>query len=1119
MTDTNYKSIVSRLLTTGAAIGRRRAFEGLIDWLAGLAGFIFILWLVTGIFWPGPALRVILLCAGIISLALAAGLIIIKPLTQKRLLTEIALKLEKFYGKLQSRLIAALQLYDKLTSNRENYSVELIEKTIEDAGSEIKDLDFNVIVVKSKKPYYRLALAAIVMILAITISSQTFNQAGLLFLHPLMDIDKPTNLTLSISPISHQAVKNDDVTLRVTASGERVKRIDLKFRFDDGEWITVPTEKSGEESDLNADVFTYTFRKIKRDIEYYAEAKAVKSDIGKITIIDPPRLADVSITLDFPSYTGLQSQVLPANDGSVTAIKGTIINFEGHLNKPAENAFFVFDDSTRKRLDISEDHITGKFVLNHNGSYHVEIADSAGLKNPSPIEYDLVSLEDYPPQVQITFPAVDIDLDDRMLIPLAAAIYDDFGFSKLDLVYWTYSEGRESNKQRQTIKTDFDKESENQITYDWYVEPLHMMPGDLVYYYLEIFDNDAVSGAKSGVSKTFSARLPSLDEIMADITGTQDEMFKDFEEAVASQKELRDQLENISREMMKSTEMDWEKKQQIQQTLDRQQEIAKKLEDITKQLDQAIDKFEKNQMATAEMLEKMEELRQLFEEVAPPELKEAMKKLQEALAQMDPKKLQEAMKDFQLSVEQVNENLDRMMALLQKYQLEQKLDTLAKMAEKLAEQQQDINDKLGQCQGKKDFSDLEKPQKSQDQGLKSMRDQFDEAKKLNDELKMMPENQMQKAGDKLNSKELDELMSQMMQCMGSCNKKDGSQSGQKIQKNFSDIAQMFQQMLQQMQSEQLEKITAMLKKAIADILYLSHQQEDIIDSTNVSTTRLDNSREIAKDQFDLQSACNRVAAKVSDLTKETLFVNSAILERLGSALASMQKAIEQLNGRSPSRSTKNQTEAMAALNQTVQMLLNSLTQASQCQSSGTGMESLMKKLSEMAQQQQQCNQGTQMIPMPMPGQMMSIAGQQAMQRLADQQEQIRKSLQELTEEYGNPDNVLGRLDQIEQEMKKVVEQLRGNSPDHSTIERQERILSRLLDAEKSVHKRDYSRKRQARTGDDIIRRGPSLLDFGANQDEKLAEDIKKALSEKYPRRYENQIKEYFKALAEDQAGE
>jgi len=100
-------------------------------------------------------------------------------------------------------------------------------------------------------------------------------------------------------------------------------------------------------------------------------------------------------------------------------------------------------------------------------------------------------------------------------------------------------------------------------------------------------------------------------------------------------------------------------------------------------------------------------------------------------------------------------------------------------------------------------------------------------------------------------------------------------------------------------------------------------------------------------------------------------------------------------------------------------------------------------------------------------------------------------------------------------MKEVSKQLRANNPNRNTIQRQERILSRLLDAQKSVNRRDYSRRRQARSAEDVIRRGPGSLTPANLENEKLAEDIKKALAEKYPRRYENQIKEYFKAIAED----
>jgi hypothetical protein len=912
-------------------------------------------------------------------------------------------------------------------------------------------------------------------------------------------------------------MKNDDVTVTIIAAGEKIRQADFHFRFDGGEWIKVVAAKT--DVDTSEGLFSYTFRKLKRDVEYYAAAKSVESSKGKITIVDPPRLLDVAITLEYPEYTGLGSQKIPNNDGSVTALKGTLVKFEGALNKKAAEGSLVFNNGEIKRMAIDEEKITGKFVIHENGSYHVELTDAGGLTNPSPIEYDIVSLEDYPPQVQITFPAVDVDLDEGMILPLEAALYDDYGFSKLELVYWIYSEGLESNQKRIDIKSDFGKAVEDLADYEWFLDNLHLLPGDLVYYFFEIFDNDMISGPKSSVSKTYTARLPSLDEIMADITGSQDEVFRDFEQTVQSQRALREELENISRDLRQFTEMDWEKKQQIQNTIDRQKAIAEKIEEMGRKMDEIIEKFERNQMATAEMMEKMGELRELFEEVATPELKEAMRKLQEALSKMDPKMLEEAMQNFQMSVEQINENLDRMMALLQKYQLEQKLDTMAQMAEKLAQQQQDINDKLGQCQNKSDFSQLEKPQQNQQDGLESLREQFDQANELNEQLNMVPQDQMQQADDKLNSEMLNEMMSTIRQAMTQCNKGQCQNSGQQLKQEFQDLAEMFQQMLQQMQQQQLAMITGMIKKAINDVLFLSHSQERLKDSTDNDLSGRPSNREMARNQNDLKTACDRVADNVVNITKETLFINAAIMERLGHALTQMQQAVELLNSRSPRRSVNSQMQAMSALNQAAAILMSALDQASQCQNSGTGMQSLMQKLSQMAQQQQQLNQSSQnMIPMPVPG-MMSLAQQQAMQRLAAQQEEIRKSLQQLMDEYGDPDNVLGRLDQIESDMKKVIEDMQAEKYNQETINRQERILSRLLDAQRSVHRRDYSRRRQAHTGQDIIRRGPLPINLNNLENEKLAEDIKKALSEKYPRRYEKEIREYFRALTEDRASE
>jgi hypothetical protein len=143
--------------------------------------------------------------------------------------------------------------------------------------------------------------------------------------------------------------------------------------------------------------------------------------------------------------------------------------------------------------------------------------------------------------------------------------------------------------------------------------------------------------------------------------------------------------------------------------------------------------------------------------------------------------------------------------------------------------------------------------------------------------------------------------------------------------------------------------------------------------------------------------------------------------------------------------------------------------------------------------------------------------QAGLTRLAAEQEALKKGLEQLNRELGNRSQILGSLEDIAKEIEKVVSDLEKLNVDRNTIDRQKKILSRLLDSEKSLVKRDYSEKRKAEIGDEIIRKSPSQLplDIGAlNQKEK--ERAQRLSTETYPKEYEEAIKEYFKALSEQE---
>ena len=95
--------------------------------------------------------------------------------------------------------------------------------------------------------------------------------------------------------------------------------------------------------------------------------------------------------------------------------------------------------------------------------------------------------------------------------------------------------------------------------------------------------------------------------------------------------------------------------------------------------------------------------------------------------------------------------------------------------------------------------------------------------------------------------------------------------------------------------------------------------------------------------------------------------------------------------------------------------------------------------------------------------------------MAAEQEAIRRGLEETMQKLGKGGGTLGNMGNVADEMKKVEQDLRGGRITQETVERQQRILSRMLDAPRSVEKRDYSRKRQSRPGVDVVRSSPGAL--------------------------------------------
>ena len=138
----------------------------------------------------------------------------------------------------------------------------------------------------------------------------------------------------------------------------------------------------------------------------------------------------------------------------------------------------------------------------------------------------------------------------------------------------------------------------------------------------------------------------------------------------------------------------------------------------------------------------------------------------------------------------------------------------------------------------------------------------------------------------------------------------------------------------------------------------------------------------------------------------------------------------------------------------------------------------------------------------------------ALGRLAAQQEMIRQSMENLSEEMGNRGDVLGRLDGLSKEMEEIVKKLQQQQLDRKVIQRQEQILTRMLDAQKSIREKEFSKKRQAERGENIVAKSPPELKRQIlDKENRLHKELIQSLKEGYSSEYKDYIKLYYEILS------
>jgi hypothetical protein len=1089
----------------------RIAFGLLLLACALVAAAILALGVEAVFFLPVSGRQVLLSICGLGLMAILVRFVLF-PLLVGPSLERLAGLIDAHYPRLRNGLVSALQLWRKRDQERnpEGYSTELMEAAVVAAERRSRDLDVRAAVDRSRIRrilHFGALLTGLAVILPMMFPTSLRTSAQRLS-HPRTHFRRPPQTSLEVAPGDIQVTRHSDVLVRAQIGGKIPGDVYIDWKEGQARWRQESCQRQAERE------YTHLFADLKRDILYRVSGGDAHTQQYRIAVIDRPRVVNLRLRYHYPDYTGLGNKVVE-DDGNISAVVGSSVGLEVEANRTLAAAWLTFGDGRRLDLDTSSRRAQGRLLIAESGTYSIGLQDELGNENEDPISYRIEAVADEPPMVEVTFPAENVDMGEDMTLPLAFVAQDDYGLSRAELVHRTIREGEEHEERRMSIDLPEEDPARAQIEMLWSLTGLGLIPEDLVAYRVVVWDNDQVSGPKMAESRTYTVRFPSVHEILAQVQEEQSLQIADMEEILEEERILKERLEQIRRELETEEAVSWEQKQDVEMALERQEEMSQELDRIAQEMEENIDRAQERRVASMEIMDKMEQVRQLMDEVATPEMRKALEDLRQAMQDLDPELIKQQMDQFSLTQEELLKRLDRTLSILKRLQVEQRLDALIRKTEDIVHRQSGIMeelDRMGQADSSvsSTMEDLTREQQQLGQDAAALPEQMRELSQLMEQFPEMPGEEMSQMAEELQNSPLSEQMRQASGKMAAGNQ-SGAREHQERSRQMLQQLQMDLEMLQsQMGGQMTAEVAEAINRAIHDLLDISQQQEEYRAQVQMLDRESTRFGRMAERQLDLLEAVLKVADDLYDVAQKTFFISPRVGQAVGLSMAEMEKALSALEQRGSAAAAHSQKSAMVALNQAAKHLINALQAMGSACSSG-GMQSMLQQLQGMAQSQMGINQQT--LGMGQQGQM-TMEQRAQMARLAAEQAAVQKQLSDLLKEYGNRSEILGRLDRVSEEMKQVVEDLSRRQVDQETIDRQQRILSRLLDAQKSVRRRDYSRQRQSRPGQVVLRRSPGELPAEIEDAEEiLRRDLLQALSEDYPKAYEELIRAYFEALS------
>jgi hypothetical protein len=1080
----------------------------------------------------GGALRAVTLAAGVVWLALVAGvaarqapallgplaalaavalagvlaLCLVRPLWRAPRRLRYAAWVEERVPALRSRLVNALELSPAVSGAGPlpgDASRELAAALIADTERSLAAVDLAGL---APSPFPRLWRRAAVAVAAVWMVSLALGRgplfdAGWALLHPAQAAGG--GVRLEVWPGDVTLAPGSDLVVEARVRGGALPVLETRLGETAAEVTMRPGAAPGAPAPAEGgERFWARVTAVASAGEYRVRALDVASPAYRVALLGRAAPMAFEIRYDYPAYTGRAAEVQSAPSADLVALAGTRARVSVLLDRDAGAVSWTLASALERE---SPRRWTGSTTLGGNREFEIAVRDGQRERRHA---YRIEVIPDQPPVLTVLEPERNLDLPAGQQVPLAIAATDDYGLTDWSLV-WRRESGAE---ERGVLGRFAGAPRETQATATWDLSPLGLLPGQEVTFFLEVRDNDRVNGPKATRSAPLVIRFPLLSEIYEDIEAEHATAAEALERARRDAEELSRQVEDANRELDRrrpgrQAGSSWEKEQAAREIAERQQQISDRLEQVQQGFERAAREAAEHDAFRQEILAKMQEIARLLREIESPELRDAMQRLQEAIEKTDRRGMEEAMRQLEWTQKEMLENLERTRAVLEQVRREERLDAAARRAEELARRQDALNREMQSAKSESERRELAAEQERRGEEAEALRQEVEAlARELEQHQRPQAAEASRQAAEEM-EREAEPRMDQARRELQEGRPAEARRSGERARESLSKAASQLSEASQQMGNQGNQEQLAAVRRAAQDLVSLSQRQEEL-------STEGTSGRERAQWQKDLQQGAEQVEQDLREAAKDTPFLDSKAGRRLDEAVRRLSRSSQAFEQGNPGEGERQSGEAATALNEAVIALRD--TEQSMCQGQNPGQGSNGRaQLQQMIGQQTELNRDTQSLAERLSRQQRLLASdQQSLQEMAARQEAIRRGIEEALQQSREGD-VLGDLDAAQREMEEVSRRLAREELDRETMERQNRILSRLLDAQRSVNRREFREERESHAGREVERNSPAALtreQMGAP--ERARHDLLRSQAERYAPEYRSLVEAYLRRLQE-----